>query len=334
MITRTIARVCYALKLHKLAYALNKGRKRVITFHNVLDDDIFERNMTNGVSCSFSSFKKIIEEVSKVFKFSLDLDDPTTATITFDDGYNNQVEIAAPYLISKGIPAYLFVSGQLIDENTDNSSKGALVIDKLLHWVSFVPEGEYTININDVKLKIEVNANRNKLWSESIWPLFLADTEHKGERVLAALNSAYPISTILEGLNQKYIRQRLSGVTTQQLSNLKNNGWQIGWHTQSHYPVALLNQKDRINELTPCDACDSTVFSYPYGGINDADADSYYILRKNGYTKVVSNINYGNHELGNWYRSRLSLPDDPVLLHFELSGLKYFLKYRKLLPKI
>lgn len=334
MTTRTIARVCYALHLHKLAYALNKDRKRVITFHNVLDDDIFEQNTANGVSCSFSGFKRIIEEVSKVFKFSLDLDDPTTATITFDDGYNNQVEIAAPYLISKGITAYLFVSGQLIDQNTNNSSNGALIVDKLLHWVSFVPEGEYTINIDGVKLKIEVDANRNKLWTESIWPLFLADTEHKGETVMSALNEAYPISRIFEGLDQKYIRQRLSGVTTQQLSDLKNNGWQIGWHTQSHYPVALLKQKDKETELTPCDACDSTVFSYPYGGMADADAESYHILRKKGCTKVVSNINYGNHKVGDWYRSRQSLPDDPIMLHFELSGLKYFLKYRKLLPKI
>lgn len=334
MTTRTIARVCYALQLHKLAYALNRGRKRVITFHNVLDDDIFERNTANGVSCSLSSFKSIIDEVSKVFKFSLDLDDPTTVTITFDDGYNNQVEIAAPYLISKGIPAYLFVSGQLINENTNNLSSGALVIDKLLHWVSYVPEGEYMISIDGAKLKIEVAANRNKLWSESIWPLFLADTEHKGETVLSALNEAYPVSSIFEALDQKYIRQRLSGVTTQQLSNLKKNGWQIGWHTQSHYPVALLTQKERLSELTPNPMCDSVVFSYPYGGAKDADAASVEILKSQGFRTAVSNINIGNGHLGSWYRSRMSLPADRYLLHFELSGLKYLLKYKKLLPKI
>ncbi len=334
MTTRTIARVCCALQLHKLAYILNRGRKRVITFHNVLDDDIYERNLANGVSCSISSFKRIIEEVGKVYKFSLDLDDPTTATITFDDGYNNQVEIAAPYLIGKKIPAYLYVSGQLIDDNPNKTGTGALVIDKLLHWVSFVPEGKYTITIEGVKLKIEVDANRNKLWSESIWPLFLADTEHKGETVMSALNDAYPFDSILADLDDKYIRERLTGVTTQQLSNLKKYGWQIGWHTQSHYPVARLSKKDKEAELTPSDVCDSTVFSYPYGGKADADAESYQILLKNGCMNVVSNINYGNHELGDWYRSRMSLPDDPVLLHFELSGLKYFLKYRKLLPKI
>lgn len=332
MNTRTVARLCHFLRLHKLAYFMNRRRKRVITFHNVLSEDVFTRNVANGVSCSISSFKRIIDEIATIYPFSLDLDDPSTATITFDDGYCNQAEVAGNYLIEKGIPAYLFVSGQLINAETNQAK--ILTIDKLLHWVSYAPKGSYFIRIKGVGIEIIVDDDRGKLWSGTIWPLFLSDTDHKGETILSALDKAYPFSLILERLDDKYIRQRLSGVTEKHLLNLKKHGWQIGWHTQSHYPVSLLNQSDKEIELTPCDICDSKVFSYPYGGPNDADDESYKILIKNGYTKVVSNVNYGNQKLGDWYRSRMSLPDDPILLHFELSGLKYFLKYKKLLPKI
>lgn len=42
------------LALHRLAYFLNRKRKRIITFHNVLTDDVFEDCLANGVSCSLS----------------------------------------------------------------------------------------------------------------------------------------------------------------------------------------------------------------------------------------------------------------------------------------
>lgn len=146
-----IARICYYLQLHKIAYYLNRKRKKIITFHNVLDDDIFCQNVANGVSLSFSNFKKIIEEIEGYFSFSLDLDDPKTVTITFDDGYYNQAEIVAPYLSSKGIPAYLFISGQLIINN-ESEIPEPLTIDKLLHWISFVPGGGIKSNLTELHM--------------------------------------------------------------------------------------------------------------------------------------------------------------------------------------
>lgn len=334
MDTRTIARICFYLKLHKLAYFLTRERKRVITFHNVLSDDVFINNVANGVSCSLSSFKQIIEEIATVYPFSLDLDNPSTVTITFDDGYNNQAEIAGNYLIERGIPAYLFLSGQLIKGGGNESE--TLIIDKLLHWISYVPADEYSIQINGgLSTTITINDdNRNRMWSELIWPLFLEDKQHKGQTVLNSLDQAYPYSKILERLKRKYINQRLEGITVWQLEKLKQHGWQIGWHTHSHYPVSLLNHKESSFELTPNPICDSTVFSYPYGGAKDADAASVEILKSKGFRTAVSNINIGNRHLGLWYRSRMSLPADRYLLHFELSGLKYLLKYKKLLPEI
>lgn len=335
MKTRLIAKICCFLQLHRLAYFLNRNRKRIITFHNVLDDDVFVDDVANGVSTSLSDFKIIIDEIGNRFAFSLDLDDASTVTVTFDDGYNNQAEIAASYLIAKNIPAYLFISGQLIVDN-DKVETEPLTIDKLLHWVSHVPPGMYDLRFDDKIIPVAINDdNRNIVWGNIIWPLFTKDTAAKGENVFNALNEAYSYTDILKCLSPKYVKQRLTGVTPRQIKRLKDAGWQIGWHTYSHYPVSRLQSEDsRKAELTPHPLCDSKTFSFPYGGLNDVDEESLDILKQSGFTSAVSNINYGNSELGNWYRSRMSLSPDSVLLHFELSGLKYMLKYRKLLPKI
>lgn len=326
----TVARICSKVGLFRLAYFLNRNRKRIITFHNVLSDDVYVKNVANGVSCSLSQFKTIVETVGKRFGFSLDLNDPKTVTVTFDDGYANQASVAAPVLISKRIPAYLFVSGQLLD-----ITKGELTIDKLLHWVSYAPEGDYHLAFNDKSVDFKLDdSNRQKVWSKLIWPAFIEDIESKGSTLLGALNMVYPYEVIRSSLSERYINQRLEGVTAEQIAFLKSNGWEIGWHTYSHYPVSLLAPDEKQRELSPLGECDSSVMSFPYGGISDVDNESIEIVRQSGFDSALSNINLVNEHSGNYYRSRMSLPADPLLIDFELSGLKYFLKYRKLLPKI
>lgn len=335
--TKLIATLCFYLQLHRLAYFLNRNRKRVITFHNVLTDDVFDNNIANGVSCSFSQFKAIIEEISKYFPFSLDLDDAKTATITFDDGYQNQVVVAAPYLLSKGIPAYLFVSGQLLQQDGVCEEKGrnVLVIDLLLHWVAYAPNGSYECELNGKYVCIELSdCNRYQIWGSIVWPAYVECTSSKGENILNALDSVYPILSILSALSRKYVEQRLSGIRKEQLQRLVDNGWEIGWHTYSHFPLSKLPYEEKCKELKPDVDIKSKVLSYPYGGICEVDSECLTIAKQIGYTAAVSNINIPSSLSEKWFRARISVSSNKMMLHFELSGLKYLIKYHKLLPKI
>lgn len=329
------------MQLHRLAYFLNRNRKRTITFHNVLTDDVFFSNVANGVSNSLSQFKTIIDEISKRFKFSLDLDDPKTVTITFDDGYRNQVEVAAPYLISRGIPAYLFVSGALlksIDHQLPVTKIGegkALVIDLLLHWVGYAPNGTYSVRFGNKDESLELCDNdRLTVWSTVVWPAFVDDAKSKGEDVLKVLDAAYPMDRIIKSLPERYVEQRLKGPKDAQLIELMHKGWQIGWHTFSHYPLSLLSHDEKVEELTPDHRCMSKVLSFPYGGPKEVDSDSLEIIKSIGFEDAVSNVNTKNELTSSFFRSRMSLPSNKVMLHFELSGLKHLIKYRKLLPEI
>lgn len=333
--TRLVAYVCYFLRLHLLAYFLNRKRKRVVTFHNVLPDDIYEKNIANGVSCSFSEFKTIIKEISRFYRFSLDLDDCKTVTLTFDDGYLNQVETAASYLLGKGIPAYLFVSGQLL-ENTDEGVKREgrpLVVDLLLHWISYVPNGAYKLDICDWGGEIS-DGNRLQIWTQVLWPAFLKDARQKGQNLLNALDAAYPLETIIKSLPKRYVKQRLGSPSVGQLDELRDKGWEIGWHTYSHYPLAKLTREEKQKELSTALKCIGGVMSFPYGGPQEVDAECIEIVKSLNYSAAVSNVSVANELSGNYFRARMSLSPEPALLHFELSGLKYMMKYRRLLPKL
>ena len=85
---------------------------------------------------SSSEFEKTVDEVSRRFGFSTDLTDSHTVTLTFDDGLLNQYETAGEILRRRGIPAIVFVAGDVIDAEP----LGTLVTDKILLWNQFAPD--------------------------------------------------------------------------------------------------------------------------------------------------------------------------------------------------
>lgn len=111
--TKLVAIIAYWTGLDALFYWLNRKAKRIITFHNILRDEIWREGVANGVSNKLSDFERIVDECAKRFGFSTDLSDAKTLTITFDDGYRNQYTTAFRSLQKRAIPAYVFVSGDV-----------------------------------------------------------------------------------------------------------------------------------------------------------------------------------------------------------------------------
>ena len=112
---KILARIGYWSGLDALFYWLNRRAKRTLTFHNVLPDDMMIKGAAEGITISLSEFRKIIGWIGERFPFSVDVDDPKTATIAFDGGYKNEYEIAGKWLMKQGVPAIMFVSGQVIN---------------------------------------------------------------------------------------------------------------------------------------------------------------------------------------------------------------------------
>lgn len=311
IIVDSIAFLAYWLGIDALFYWLNRKAKRILTFHNVLPDDLFRPGIANGVSNRLSDFELIIDECAKRFKFSTDLSDASMITITFDDGYRNQYSTAFKALQKREIPAYLFVAGEV---------NNVLTIDKLLHWVAEVP------------IEYIPGGNRLQYWVKDIWPRFMSDSERRGLSVFEALNDIYPYDKILDGLPMDYKRERLSGISTEGLDEMRSAGWKIGWHTRSHYPLAKLSASELREELDSPDEFRNVCLSYPYGNPVEVGKEALTIAEELGYPYAVSNTNEAKPS--RFFLPRMSvLPDkDKYRLHFQMSGFEYFIKHRRLLP--
>ena len=323
-LVKLIAVLAYYLGLDAVFYWLNRNAKRTITFHNVLRDDLFIPGVANGVSSKLSDFEFIIDECARKFRFSLDFDDPRTLTVTFDDGYRNQYTTAFAALRKRGIPAYLFCSGACL-------GSGVLTIDLLTHWICGVPDGTYELRGHGT-LEI-TRENRLEIWMRVLWPMFTNDAEGVGQNLLAACDAAYPIDEVLAALSEEYRRERLSGVTAEQCDEMRAAGWKIGWHTQRHYPLSRLSDEMSRWEMTPPSDMAATCFSYPYGEDCSVGQREIGYARELGYPCAVSNTFESPHNAGNrYFMPRYELSPDRHLLHFELSGLKFFLRHFRLLP--
>lgn len=322
----------YWLGLVSVFYWLNRNRKRVITFHNVLSKDLFKNDLTNGVSDSEEGFRGIIREVKQRFLFSTDLTDSKTVTITFDDGYLNQYEIAGRILQDEGdIPAILFVAGDILNNNIPEQ---ALVVDQLLHWVAYAPSGTYRLTHADGVQKdfCLTEKNRSFEWEHTIRPAYVNDVANRGRGLLKQLDEQCSMQKIYSQLPTEYKRLRLTGVVSEQVSELQARGWKVGWHTKSHFPLSALSHEEKVDEIQPPRGFEDVVFSYPYGELQSVDADAIEIVQQCGYPCAVSNLLNRDKWDGLYFLPRMALPTNKYRLHFRLSGLEYFLKYRKRLP--
>lgn len=307
-----LAIVAYYSGLDLLFYWLNRKAKRILTFHNVLPDELFREGLANGVSDRFSDFQKIILECGKKFSFSLDLLDADTLTVTFDDGYENQYSTAFKYLKEQGIPAYLFVSGDLLAGET-------LLIDKLLHWVSEAP------------IEFIPGGDRLQYWISEAWPRYMADSERKGMSLFESLDAKYPYEMIVSNLPEDYRRERLLGVSDEELDKMREAGWKIGWHTKSHYPLSKLSDDILRQELEPPAEFKHVCLSYPYGNPVEVGETAIKLSKTLGYPCAVSNSNAVMPSLH--FLPRMSLLPNRYRLHFQLSGLEHFIRQCRLLPQ-
>lgn len=303
-----------------LMYWLNRKAKRIITFHNVLPDELMQKTPSIGCMESASVFRKKIDEVAKRFGFSNDLDDPKTVTITFDDGTLNECEVAGEILREKGIPAYIFVAGDVIDAPPER----ALVTDKILLWNRFAPD-------EAVQKVFGVVVPRDELWVKYVQPAYREDWRSRGKKFLARLEAVCTVDSLLAKLPREWVRLRMSGVTAEQIVDLRSRGWKIGWHTWSHYPLGMLDTAAKCQELDSPKEYREVALCYPYGDIGAIGEESLRIAEKLDYPCALSNDPDYSPYRGRYFRLRLTLPEDKYELHMVLSGLKYFLKHRRLI---
>lgn len=301
----------YYLGLDALFCFLNRHAKRILCFHNVLPDELFRSDLSAAGVMKLSDFERIVRECKKLFPITTDVMDPKSLTLTFDDGYRNQYTVVYKCLKTLGVPACVFVSGQK-DE--------PLVIDIIDHWNLLAPA--------------EVVGDRSRFWNEKIWPVYQRDWKGRGREAIAYCDKLHPISSAFEKMSPEYRAQRFGYITEGELDEMRRDGWLIGWHTRSHYPLAYLPASELEGELTPPDKrMLSLCFSYPYGVESQVGLDAIACVKALGYPNAVSNTVYSTLNTTLHFMPRLQVPADKYRIAYELSGLGHFMRTKRLLPR-
>ena len=328
-----LAFFCYYSGIIRLFYYLNRRSKRIVTFHNVIPANLLPNGRKIGLTDTEESFRMKIREIQKHFKISTDIQDSHTLTITFDDGYCNEYEIVHK-LVSDDVKGVIFASGHIINNSVPSN---ALIVDLLMHWTELIPNGKYFVNYPTMVLNSfeATTSNRQWLWQKVIYPSYVADSFSKGHGLLRAIDKSYSIDWVLGKCAPDYLRLRLTGLSSSDIDHIRQDGWIVGWHCKEHFPLSALTpiqKKHEIDDDAPKEM-KRFVLSYPYGDISSVDARCIKITEQAGYPCAVSNILASNSLTGRYFLPRITLSDDKYLLHFELSGVKFFLQSGKLLPK-
>ena len=243
-----IAWGCYLLGLDKLFYFLNRNRKRIICFHNILPDEEANTLFELGVALRASIFERQITHILKRFPCDTDFTNSATGTITFDDGYANQGEIADPILEKYGVRAYFFCPLTLLlaDEPVG--------IDCTFMWFSFVEPGAYQLSLAGQILQFTIVSpeDRRHAW-ETLYQF--ATAQHLPfTQVRAALEMCVPFARIRAGIPQHYYTLRYQRIPDATLTAMKAYGHLIGAHSTSHEVYAFMSAEACRDDLAACGA--------------------------------------------------------------------------------
>lgn len=315
----------------KLCYFINRDKKRVIAYHNVIPDSIWDNSLHLDHSMNESNFRKQLNIIKDKFNIDLDIHNSKTVTITFDDGYLNQYEIASKIMDDLNISGYFFLVEDLIN------NKVPLAMDLIQFWISYINEGTYYIKEIDLKLNIKKD-NRREEWRK------VSDILLEGKVSLNDmknyLDNIYPIKEIANKCIKKY-KLRLEPIDKKAIESMKKNGHIIGAHSSKHKRLSTLNIDELNEDIENCSRMigklyNTKIFCYPYGSRADISDNVIKLLKKNDFDGAFaySNSPILNYKYNNYFMPRMYLPNtgNKDLIDFILSGAKHMISFRKKLP--
>jgi peptidoglycan/xylan/chitin deacetylase (PgdA/CDA1 family) len=258
------------------------------------------------LSVSVQNFEKQISFLASNFNIASTCEDwskldKPTFTITFDDGYEDNLTNALPILEKYKVPATVFITTSFLDDQSWPYS------DSLFYYFSKVPKN------NSFKVSIS-----NDLFfsnEESYFKLC------KIIKPLPALKREEILSEIISSLNISLNDRKLpkSFLTTNQLIRLDSSPLiTIGAHTENHPMLSTISKVEQRKEIAQSLTQLENIlkkpiryFAYPYGTRQDYNKDSVDICKELPLDKVYSNfrghffhgdslLEIPRHLVGNW----------------------------------
>lgn len=329
---KKVARISKVTGFTRLCYFFNRNRKRVIAYHNIIPDKFIDDSLHLSHSMRESSFNAQLEVMRRRFKVSTDIEDVKAITLTFDDGYLNQYEIASKAMDRYNMKGYFFCVEDLI-------SKGnPILMDMLQYWISYVEEGTYKLEELKITLELSDKESRRLQWNKISE---LLNSGVSNEKIAEEFEKAYSFKAI-KGPNEKFLKLRFAAIPKSSLKVMKERGHYIGAHSAFHRRLSLMNEENLKEDIEICKKETGTifntnVFAYPYGSKEDISPTVIEFIEEAGFTEAFAYSNgplKGEFQYSKYFMPRMFLGDttDKDLIDFTLSGAKHLIVFRRLLP--
>lgn len=260
------------------------GRLNILFYHRVLlepdpltpelmDAATFERQ----IKALASVFTIVPLEVAVEQLYSGTIK-PLTLSISFDDGYMDNHEIAAPILKKHKLHATFYL--------TSGFMNGRLMYnDQILETIRRLPTGKYDFSwLGLSEFSISDVTSRRKLFLSLVASVKYLSSEQRDavcNRLVAMVDGKLPLNVMMRA---------------EHILNLHRSGMSIGGHTVDHPILLGLNDKDACSQIVRNrdDLADiigekPRLFAYPNGKPGfDYDTRHVGMVRDAGYSSAVS----------------------------------------------
>ncbi len=287
-------------------------------YRNVIEDSTFRRQMEflrSGFECMS------LGEAQRHLRLGLPLPDHAAA-VTFDDGFANNLEFAAPILRSLGIPATIFLT-------TGHIGKGVqpLWTERIVLAITKTREAGITLPIG--------NHRRSWTWDDPAQRVRVA-TEildsakglqgHARAELLAELDSALGDQTPTDGTHAR----RYRFLDWEEIRSVDPEWIEWGSHTVHHETLRTLDDRSLHREVAESKASIEAetgmpcrLFSYPNGSADDFGPRDQEALRRTGYecaSTQISGFNGARQDLFALRRMNISRRHTDSVFEAMVSG--------------
>lgn len=286
-------RLVTSLKVPQLinkTYAV--GKLSILMYHAVIEDPLYIHDWCFLDSDTFRTQLRYLKTHFNVIRLSEGIEEikkynkkRPLAAVTFDDGFQNNYDIAFPILREENIPATIFLTTNLID--TDD----ILWFCKLNQVLAKTQKLRFNWNGKVLNLKSPIN----KAKASSFIQAKLKETPHPRllneiRKIIVQLNDNPDYQ-----INLKSPYRMLSSAAI--LKMAKSNLIDFGAHTHNHAILRYISSKDKKKEIEKSlDLIEQLTgnhckfFSYPNGRKQDYDDECIKILKSNRVKAAFTTI--------------------------------------------
>lgn len=300
---------------HLLVYF--SRRPIVVTYHNIIEDELFDKNVHLTLTHRASVFDRQISIIQKLFSIVSDLE-PGKVLITFDDGYRNNRSVVVPIMQRYGITGTFFIPASYFDDG------GTLWIDRMLMWLAHVPSGKY--EVLGLSISTQSEADR-KLALDALWRFLVEDYTNK-DKVLDALERAHSFDSL--EIDEDFRAQRYTVLTGEDVSALNDAGCRTACHSYGHDILSQLTDEQLDEDFQRCLAhkgrYNSDWYGYPFGRPAEVSSRVVEKCKKSGFSMAF--VNTSTSSDCRFRIPRINMPEtgDEVAIYAKLSGFEAMLK--------